>query len=64
MIVPNTKSQFILDVKYADYSTVFDTYESPGAECYVIPPYKPYMYVMVSGGGMKIYSLKGKNEHS
>mgnify|MGYP004560551069 CR=1 FL=1 len=64
VVVPKEKKSFTLDVKYADYTGVFDTYDqSRNPECYVIPPYKPVMYMYASGASMDVYSLTGKASH-
>ena len=61
VVVPNSKGEFTLDVKYADYTSVFDTYDGDKSpKCYVIPPYKPVMYMYVSGPKMDVYTLNGK----
>ena len=64
VVVPKEKKSFTLDVKYADYTGVFDTYDqSRKPECYVIPPYKPVMYMYASGASMDVYSLTGKTSY-
>ena len=41
-------SGFTLDVRYVDYTAVFDVYDhgsSTHPPCYIVPPYKPLMYL-------------------
>ena len=65
VVVPqkNTDKDFLLDIKYADFTGIQDIPNKyPKADCYIIPPYKPLMYVALSSPDMvtNIYALRGK----
>lgn len=49
VVTPTTPNNaFTLDVSYVDHTTVFDVFDVNATEhppCYIIPPYKPLMYV-------------------
>lgn len=65
VIVPPSSDhkKFLLDIKYADFTGIQDIPNGyPDAECYIIPPYKPLMYVALYSPEMitDIYALRGK----
>lgn len=48
VIIPRDKANqsFLVDVKYADFTAALDIpVDYTDAECYIVPPYKPLMYV-------------------
>lgn len=64
IVVPkNPKSQdFMLDVKYVDYTGIEDIpYGYPASPCYILPPYKPLMYTAMHSPSeeVDVYALRG-----
>lgn len=63
IIPPRNKSlKFLVDIKYADFSGIQDIPNGyPEAECYIVPPYKPLMYVALYSPiePTNIYALRG-----
>lgn len=60
---PGKSRNFLLDIKYADFTVVQDIPNGyPEADCYIIPPYKPFMYASLYSHNMttNIYALRGK----
>lgn len=68
VIVPRNKSSqnFIADARYADFTSALDTPVGySNAECYIVPPYKPVMYVGLQAekdSFIDIYLLRGNNQ--
>lgn len=66
VIVPRNKKwdKLLVDVKYVDFTGSLDVPEGyPEAECYIIPPYKPLLYISVQSENnaiVDIYTLRGK----
>ena len=68
VVIPgDAKNQtFLSDVRYTDFTSALDIPVGyPSAECYIVPPYKPLMYVgMIAGGkNISVYALRGKYTH-
>ena len=66
VIIPDdtNNQKFLIDVKYTDFTGTLDIPVGyPNAECYIVPPYKPLMYVAMITDGQKIsvYALRGKH---
>lgn len=65
VIVPRNKSteEFLVDVKYSDFTGVLDIPKGyPKVECYIVPPYKHLMHVSMHLGNqhLSVYVLRGK----
>ena len=59
----NSDKEFLFDLKYADFTGIQDVPNRyPKAECYIIPPYKPLMYVALCSPNTttNVYALRGK----
>lgn len=69
VIVPQdaSKQNFTIDIRYADFTTTIDVpvgYSK--AECYIVPPYKPLLYVGIQPGVdayVNVYAIRGKNKY-
>lgn len=65
VIVPRNKANqsFLVDVKYADFTGTLDIPNGhPGAECYIVPPYKPLLYIGTQTDknvSVDVYTLSG-----
>lgn len=64
VIVPpkGENRNFLLDVKYADFTGIQDIPNGyPEAECYIVPPYKPLIYVALHSPDKvtNIYAFRG-----
>ena len=64
LIIPDDPSSqnFVLDIKYTDFTGVLDIPNGyPRSECYIIPPYKPYMHATLysPNASVRIYALRG-----
>lgn len=65
VIVPRDKTNqsFLVDVKYADFTGTLDIPNGhPGAECYIVPPYKPLLYIGTQTDknvSVDVYTLSG-----
>lgn len=65
VVVPKGKNlnDFIVDIRYTDFTGALDIPKGyPKAECYIVPPYKPLLYVgFQSDKDIKvdIYALRG-----
>ena len=58
---PQTQN-FLLDVKYTDFSGIQDIpYDYPRAKCFIVPPFKPLMYTSLfsPSKSLDIYALRG-----
>ena len=67
VIIPRNKSneEFLVDVKYSDFTGVLDIPKGyPKAECYIVPPYKHLMHVSMHLGNQRlsVYALRGKKQ--
>lgn len=63
IVLPKNKTlDLLIDIKYADFTGIQDIPNGyPDAECFIIPPYKPLMYVALHSSDMvtNIYALRG-----
>lgn len=64
VIIPpkNKTHDYIVDIKYADFTGIHDISSSYAkAECYIVPPYKPLMYVSLYSpeSVADIYAIRG-----
>lgn len=65
IIVPHdvTKQNFTIDIRYADFTATLDVPVGyTNAECYIVPPYKPLLYVGVQPGAdtyVSVYAVRG-----
>ena len=64
VIVPpkNKTHEYLVDIKYADFTTIQDISRTyPRAECYIVPPYKPLMYVAMysPSSATNVYAIRG-----
>lgn len=66
VIIPRNKEKqdFIIDVRYVDFTSAIDIpvgYSS--SECYIVPPYKPLLYVGIQpeiDSYVDVYAIRGK----
>lgn len=67
VIVPRNKStqNFLVDVRYVDFTSTLDIpIEYSNDDCYIVPPYKPIVYVGLQAdmdSFVDIYALRGRN---
>lgn len=58
------RGDFIIDIKYADFAGSLDIPRGyPDAECYIVPPYKPLLYIAtrtMHSPPIEIFVLRGK----
>ena len=64
VIVPskNKTYKYFADIKYADFTGIQDISSTyPKAECYIVPPYKPLMYVALRSFKeiTDVYAIRG-----
>lgn len=63
IVLPKNKNlDLLIDIKYADFTGIQDIQNGyPDAECYIIPPYKPLMYVALRSfsATTNVYALRG-----
>ena len=65
VVVPRVKSNqnYLVDVKYADFTGTLDIPNGyPEAECYIVPPYKPLLYIgtrVDKNTFVDVYTLSG-----
>ena len=69
VVVPKSgkgKSDFMVDVKYMDFTGIEDVpYGYPEARCYIIPPYKPVMYTALYSPTeeVDVFAIRGITHH-
>lgn len=68
VIKPSDDSPFTLDVSYVDHTAVFDVFDrdsSSHPKCYILPPYKPLMYIAgTTEKPISVYLVNGINKNN